>query len=275
MAPISPTSLDVTLINGTLCGDKVSSVTDPTDDSLTIDEVARRVGMTARNVRAHQSRGLVPPPRLEGRTGYYGPEHVARLEQIRDLQRQGFNLEAIKRLLTGGDSPDQALDFVRALVAPFGDERPQVFDASTLIERWGEQLTPELVGRIEELGFVRQLDDGRFEIRSPRLERAAAELAELGVPFEVAVQTTATLRRHSEAVAAAFVELFLEHVWRPFEAKGEPKEEWPRVREALDRLRPLAGESLLAVFGIVMTEAVERAFERELDRLDEREAGAA
>ena len=253
----------------------VSPVTDPTDDSLTIDEVARRVGMTARNVRAHQSRGLVPPPRLEGRIGYYGPEHVARLEQIRDLQRQGFNLEAIKRLLTAGDSPDQALDFVRALVVPFGDERPYVADAPALIERWGEQLTPELARRIQALGFVRQLDDGRFEIRSRRLERAAAELAELGVPFEVAVETTATLRRHSEAVAAAFVNLFLEHVWRPFESRGEPREEWPRVREALDRLRPLAGESLLAVFGIVMTEAVERAFERELERLDEREPGAA
>jgi DNA-binding transcriptional MerR regulator len=250
---------------------RVTDATDATaasDDALTIDELARRVGMTARNVRAHQSRGLVPPPRLRGRTGYYGTEHVTRLEQIRDLQQQGFNLEAIKRLLAAGGAPDEALGFVSALVAPFGDERPQVVDGPALLERWGEQLTPELVERVERLGFVRRLDDGRFEIRSPRLERAAQELADLGVPFEVAVNITATLREHSEAVAAAFVDLFLECVWRPFEARGEPREEWPRVREALERLRPLAGESLLAVFGLVMTDAVERAFERELDRLE-------
>lgn len=237
------------------------------DDALTIDELARRVGMTARNIRAHQSRGLIPPPRLEGRTGYYGPEHVTRLERIRELQEQGFNLEAIRRLLAAGDSPDEALDFMRALAVPFEDEQPQVVNAATLFERWGDQVTTEQLQRLVSLGVVRLLDDGRFEIRSPRLERAAHELAQLGVPFEVAVNTVATLREHSEAVASAFVELFLDNVWRPFEARGEPSEEWPQVREALERLRPLAGESLLAVFGIVMTDAVERAFQREADRV--------
>ena len=29
---------------------------------LTIDELAHETGMTARNIRAHQSRGLLPPP---------------------------------------------------------------------------------------------------------------------------------------------------------------------------------------------------------------------
>jgi len=252
-------------------------VTDVTDAELTIDELARRVGMTARNVRAHQSRGLVPPPRLRGRTGYYGPEHVTRLELIRDLQEQGFNLESIKRLLerTRADSASAALDFARALVTPFGDERPSVLDGRELADRWGDQLTPEIARRLEQIGFTRELGDGRYEVRSARLERAAGELAELGVPLERAVEITAALKRHSEAIAASFVDLFLDCVWRPFERAGEPADEWPRVREALDRLRPLAGESLMAVFGIVMTDAVERAFERELERLDRRDAGAA
>jgi DNA-binding transcriptional MerR regulator len=250
-------------------------VTDVT--GLTIDELARRVGMTARNVRAHQSRGLIPPPRLQGRTGYYGPEHVGRLELIRDLQGQGFNLEAIKRLMAGDrpESVGDALDFTRALTTPFGDEAPRTVDASEFMRRWGDQLTPAVVQRIQELGFVRDLGDGRFEVRSPRLERASEELEELGVPLGVAVETTERLRHHAEAVAAAFVELFLDQVWRPFEEAGEPAEDWPRVREALERLRPLAGESLMAVFGIAMTDAVERALDRELARLAEREAGAA
>jgi DNA-binding transcriptional MerR regulator len=250
-------------------------VTDVTD--LTIDELARRVGMTARNVRAHQSRGLVPPPRLRGRTGYYGPEHLARLELIRDLQQQGFNLGSIKSLLANDDSElvGAALDFTRALTVPFGDERPREVEAGEFMRRWGDQLTPEVIKQIEELGFVRDLGNGRFEVRSPRLERASEELEELGVPLAVAVEAMEKLRHHAEAVAANFVELFLEQVWRPFEEAGEPAEEWPRVREALERLRPLAGESLMAVFGIVMTDAVEHAFERELARLAEREEGAA
>ena len=49
------------------------------------------------------------------------------------------------------------------------------------------------------------------------------------------------------------------------------------MREALERLRPLAGESLFAVFGLVMTAAVERALERELAQMgrEERRPAAA
>ena len=62
---------------------------------LTVDQLAREVGMTVRNVRAYAARGLLPPPRLVGRTGYYGPEHVRRLTQVRRLQDEGLNLAAI------------------------------------------------------------------------------------------------------------------------------------------------------------------------------------
>src|SRR5947207_11188959 len=90
--------------------------------SMTIDELARRTGMTVRNIRAHQSRGLVPPPRVRGRTGYYGDEHLARIALIKELQADGFNLESIRRLLeSAGGSSDEVLTFSRALRAPFED----------------------------------------------------------------------------------------------------------------------------------------------------------
>ncbi|MFN8162573.1 MAG: MerR family transcriptional regulator [Solirubrobacterales bacterium] len=47
------------------------------DGKMTIGELARRTGMTIRNIRAHQTRGLLPPPEVHGRTGYYNEEHVA------------------------------------------------------------------------------------------------------------------------------------------------------------------------------------------------------
>ena len=247
-------------------------MTDRTQDDLTIDALAQRVGMTVRNVRAYQSRGLIPPPELRGRTGYYGEQHVARLELIRDLQAEGFNLEAIKRVLDGvpGDSVSEVLDFARAASAPFSDEQPRIVSVETLIERWGDQLTPELAERAQKLDVVRPLGDGLYEVRSPRLERASEELAALGMPLETAVETVALLRRQSQRIARAYVELFLEHVWHPFEEAGEPQEEWPRVRDALERLRPLATESLVAVFQMAMTDAVEQALEEELQRIGER-----
>jgi DNA-binding transcriptional MerR regulator len=238
--------------------------------SLTIDELAQQVGMTVRNIRAHQSRGLLPPPEVRGRTGFYGAEHVARIELIKELQADGFNLEAIKRLIEGanGSSAD-VLRFTRALREPFADETPEITTAAELAERWGVD-DPKLIRKAEKLGILRPLGDGRFEEPSPRLSRAASELADLGVPAETALDVAVKIRRHADGVSRTFVKLFLEEIWAPFEAAGRPDDKWPEVLEALERLRPLAADALVAVFGMAMNEAVDKAFGRELERAQRR-----
>jgi DNA-binding transcriptional MerR regulator len=241
-----------------------------TEADLTIDELARRTGMTARNIRAHQSRGLLPPPDVRGRTGYYGPEHLARLELIRELQAEGFNLEAIRRLIEAGDgSTAEVLRFTRAVREPFEDEEPEVVTLDQLARAFGPGGGPELLERAVKLGLLRPLDDSgeRFEQRSPRLARAASELRELGITPQRALEVAAELRRHGGEVAKLFVKLFLDEVWKPFEAAGRPPERWPDVAEALERMRPLAAESVLAAFQLAMSDAVERAFGRELERM--------
>ena len=74
--------------------------------------------MSVRNIRAHQARGLLAAPEVRVRVGYYGPEHVAQLRLIRELQDDGFNLTGIKRLLqdTQGTA-ERLLAFKRALAA--------------------------------------------------------------------------------------------------------------------------------------------------------------
>src|SRR5690242_16776946 len=61
----------------------------------TVEELAAKVGMSPRNIRAHQTRSLLGPPVRRGRTAYYDDSHVRRLEAIKSLQRQGYNLVAI------------------------------------------------------------------------------------------------------------------------------------------------------------------------------------
>ena len=240
------------------------------DTRMTIDELAQRTRLTVRNIRAYQSRGLVPPPTLRGRTGYYGDEHVARIELIRELQAEGFNLEAIKRLIEGaGGSTDEVLRFTQAVREPFEQEEPREVGLDELAETWGERADPRILRRAIELGLLREIGDGRYEERSPRLGRAGLELARLGVDPETGLDVIAAARRHAEGVAEAYVQLFLNEVWKPFVAAGRPEERWPEVRDAIERLRPLAAEVLLAVFGLAMTEATERAFGRELDLIKE------
>jgi hypothetical protein len=55
-------------------------------------------------------------------------------------------------------------------------------------------------------------------------------------------------------------------VWKPFQRDGSPEERWPDVLDALERLRPLASDSLMAVFLMAMDEEVEEALGRELKR---------
>jgi DNA-binding transcriptional MerR regulator len=240
------------------------------DGGLTIDELAQRTGMTVRNIRAHQSRGLLPPPEVRGRTGYYGQAHLDRIELIREMQGQGFNLESIRRLVDAAPgSSEEPLRFLRAVAEPYTEDTPEVLSADELAARWGSTDTA-LLARAVKLGLLRPLGDGSFEDVTPRLTRAGKELERLGVPPEVAMQLAGTIRKHADGVARAYVKLFVEQVWKPFEAAGAPEERWPEVRDALERLRPLAADTLLAIFGVAMADASEEAFGREIDRLQRR-----
>lgn len=238
----------------------------PPDGKMTIGELARRTGMTIRNIRAHQTRGLLPPPEVIGRTGYYNEEHVARIELTREMQSEGLNLEAIRRVLeTTGGSSQEIVDFARAVRAPFEDETPEIFEAAELAASWQvEEVEPKLMRRAERLGILRELPDGKIEALSPRLQRMGTALVELGVSPEAGLATAAELRRQAEGAAHAFIELFVREIWEPFDKAGQPEEDWPKVREALDRMRPLASDALLAMFQITMGEATEKAGERTL-----------
>ncbi|WP_324276463.1 MerR family transcriptional regulator [Blastococcus brunescens] len=94
---------------------------------LTVDELAARVGVTVRNVRAYSARGLLPPPRMVGRTGYYGREHVARLMLVREMLAEGYSLAMIERTLASApaNASTTTLALHRALLAPWLPRSPR------------------------------------------------------------------------------------------------------------------------------------------------------
>jgi DNA-binding transcriptional MerR regulator len=236
-------------------------------EKMTIGELARRTGMTVRNIRAHQTRGLLPPPEVQGRTGYYNEDHVARIELTREMQAEGLNLEAIRRVLDHTGNSQEIVDFARAVRAPFEDETPEIFDAAELAASWKvSRVDPKLLREAEQLGILRELPDGKVESISPRLQRAGSEMIELGVSPEAGLALARKLHEHAEGAARAYVDLFVKEIWEPFDRAGRPEEDWPKVREALDRLRPLASEALLAMFQLTMGESTEKAAERTLQR---------
>jgi DNA-binding transcriptional MerR regulator len=61
----------------------------------TIDELAAVAGTTSRNVRAFQSRALLPPPHLVGRSGRYDDGHRARLAALSAAWERGATLDDV------------------------------------------------------------------------------------------------------------------------------------------------------------------------------------
>jgi DNA-binding transcriptional MerR regulator len=230
---------------------------------LTIEQLAAETGMTVRNIRAHQARGLLAPPDVRLRVGYYGPEHVTQLRLIRDLQEDGFNLAGIKRLLDDGQGTAQRLArFRRALTAPLNSEQPQTLTVAELGRRF--RVTPEeapgVLARAQRLGILVAAGDGLYEVPSPSLLAVAEQVVARGVSLDGALTVFKQVELHCDAVSAAFVALFMQEVWEPFQQAGMPTDRWAEIDETIEQLRPLATEALLSIFDRRMSAQIESAF---------------
>ena len=236
-------------------------------NSMTIEQLAHEVGMSVRNIRNHQTRGLLPPPEVRARTGFYGRAHVERLRLIQEMQAEGLKLNAIERLVGGGgDWAERFAGLRRVIVQPAEAETAEVVTLAELQDRFGplEHNARSLL-KAQKLGVLINLGDGTFEVPSPALLRAAEEVVERGVPLASALSALEKVQRHAQAASRTFVRLFMDELWKPFDDAGQPDEEWPRVTESIERLRPVAAEAFVALFKPLLAAEIEEAFGKALE----------
>jgi len=227
---------------------------------LTIEQLAAEVGMSVRNIRNHHSRGLLPAPEVRARVGYYGADDVARLRLILDLQADGFNLAAIERLLNGSDGlAERLLGLRNAVTAPFEPESPELITSEELANKFGE-IDAKDIARVRKMKLLVPLGEGRFEVPSPALLRAAEQVTDLGISLHAALALVERVSRNCESISRAFTRLYLKELWEPFERAGQPDDRWDEVIDAVNSLRPLASEALLALFKQRMTTQLEDTF---------------
>ncbi|HEX4250871.1 MAG TPA: MerR family transcriptional regulator [Pseudonocardia sp.] len=232
----------------------------------TIDELARVSGVTVRNIRAYQARGLLPPPQVRARTGYYGPGHGARLELIKELQGEGVKLDTIKKLLdTTGGSTEQVVHFIRRVRELFAAEQRQIVHVDELQERFGDD-GAGLLRRALKLDMLREVGDDQYEEVSPRLMGVAQSMVEMGIPLTRSLDVLEELRKHADGIAKIYVELFLGEVWRPFDDSGRPDAKWPQVYETIEQLRKVSGDAMLAVLQLAVSERLDVTFGRDIVR---------
>ena len=241
------------------------------DQELTVDELAARVGVTVRNVRAYSARGLLPPPRMVGRTGFYGRQHVARLLLVREMLAEGYSLAMIERTLASAPptASSSTLALHRALLAPWLPPEPEVLTGAELAARAGVPEDSTVVDRLVEIGLIERVGEGALRVLDPALLTAGLQVLALGVPPDALIDAQTRVNALVREIARTYVQMFLESGQQAFEDAGAPPEQLQRVQDTAARLQPAAAQALLAAFRTEMAAVVEETIESVLSRLAE------
>ena len=218
---------------------------------LTLDKLTERVGMSVRNIRFYTSRGLVPPPIRRGRSGYYGPDHVARLELVRELQSHGFTLSAIERYVAGlpADATPEDIALRRTMLAPWNSDNPVELSRAELTRRAGRKLTSDDLSMLQAMGIVFPTRNGKFQASLTHLQIGLG-LIDLGYPVEAAVAAGEVFAAHGRQGAEELREIFRTQVWPAFRESGDAD----RLQEVVEKLKPLSIVAMVSAYESAMDE---------------------
>lgn len=171
-----------------------------------VDDLARISGVSARNIRAYRERGLLDPPRRQGRSAFYDDYHLSQLKTINQLLRKGFNsahiAEFFDRMREGHDlaailGVQQAILRTRAeppRVAPVAlDLDPDSDEAQRLVSH----------GLAERAGnSIALVDPGMAEI----VNRSTDQLSRVQMILRVVESTAGTIDDLAVTLVAALEE---------------------------------------------------------------------
>ena len=82
----------------------------------TIEELAQASGLTERTLRLYRTKGLLDPPQVRGRTGYYDQRHMAQLRMVKAFVDHGFPLSLISSLASRDLVQVEIARLLRAMV---------------------------------------------------------------------------------------------------------------------------------------------------------------
>ncbi len=211
---------------------------------MRVEELSARAAVSVDTIRYYQSKGILEPPRRQGRIAWYGDEHLDRLRRIRTLQERGFTLATIARLLTGElDAADEALlgqltgSAPAGPGAPGGDGPPgDPVGAAELPAGYGATYTlaelasatgipPALLKAIEAEGLLiptRVAGQERYTPDDVAASRAGLLLLEWGIPLADLLDLARRHNQATEEVARTAVDLFARHVREPLRHGARP-----------------------------------------------------
>ncbi|MER5884624.1 MerR family transcriptional regulator [Streptomyces sp. NPDC001941] len=206
-----------------------------------MEELAAKAGITVRTLRFYRERGLIPPPRREGRIAWYDDHHLARLRTIAALLERGHTLSGIADLASAFESGRDVGD-VLGLVP--SEEEPVRLTPEELADTFAGEVTPENFATALELGWLATDGDQIVHI-SRRLLDVSAALVKEGIPLAAVMDAGRRVREHTDALAALFAELLRTHA----------------APDDVGRLRPLAKSVVEAELSLALDRRLQEADE--------------
>lgn len=198
-----------------------------------MEELAREAGITVRTVRFYRERGLIRPPRREGRIAWYDDHHLARLRTIAGLLERGHTLTGIAHLATAFES-GRDVGEVLGLGEPT-EETPVRLSPEELADYFEGEVTPENLRAALDLGYLATDGDEIVHI-SRRLLDVSAALVREGVPLAAVLDAARRVRVHADALAGLFAAVLRAHT----------------TTTDAEKLRPLAKSVVEAEFSLAL-----------------------
>ncbi|MCX4866567.1 MerR family transcriptional regulator [Streptomyces sp. NBC_00257] len=184
-----------------------------------MEELAKEAGIPVRTVRFYRERGLISPPRREGRIAWYDDHHLARLRTITGLLERGHTLTGIADLARTFESGRDVAE-VLGLGEPT-EETPVRLTPEQLADYFEGETTPENLAAALELGYLATDGDEIVHI-SRRLLEVSSQLVREGVPLSTVLAAGRRVREHADALAELFVGVL--------EGRGGDETEPPQLR---------------------------------------------
>ncbi|HEV7206261.1 MAG TPA: MerR family transcriptional regulator [Jatrophihabitans sp.] len=223
-----------------------------------IDDLARVSGVTTRNIRAYQERGLLHPPRRSGRVALFDDTHLSRLRLISSMLERGYSTAHILEMLGawehGRDLAD-VLGLEKALVSPWGEDRPTTMPLREIrdLAGGGEDLQ-----RLVDAGLVRLKGGANAVAERPKLLRAFAEMRTYGMPLAIVLELHEQLQPAIDEISRLLVRAGAKHVAEQFDPASEPSsQDVTELITMLVRFRTLAMTSVTASIAASLEHTVE------------------
>ncbi|MFF3396729.1 MerR family transcriptional regulator [Streptomyces sp. NPDC002669] len=191
-----------------------------------MEELAKEAGIPVRTVRFYRERGLISPPRREGRIAWYDDHHLARLRTITGLLERGHTLTGIADLARTFESGRDVAE-VLGLGEPT-EETPVRLTPEQLADYFQDETSAENLATALDLGYLATDGDEIVHI-SRRLLEVSSELVREGVPLATVLATGRRVREHADALAELFVSVLREH-----NDEVEPPQLRPLARAVMD-----------------------------------------